>query len=217
MDENAVILGISGHDLGRAGLGSDTWEELSGQRTGEAIEQVFGQGVAGPAYSQEIVDSIAGVKVTLPDNTKRSVPKSPTLEAQLLNNADCLDIGRTASFDPKYFDFLRDKNGTVTPEAQKIRDELVKEADLLQRLTNPLCASRNVIDKLTMQMMDETDSAIADRLSDQKNEIIQAASDAFIRDAENVGNEEYFKRFEDVIAEHRDMFPLLAKYYTDAE
>ena len=217
VDENAVILGISGHDLGRAGLGSDTWEEQSGQKTGEAIEQVFGQGVAGPAYSREIKDSIAGVKVTLPDNTTRSVPRSPTLEAQLLNNADCLDIGRTASFDPKYFDFLRDKNGTVTPEAQKIRDELVKEADLLQRLTNPLCANRQTLDRLSMDMMEEPNPRISDQLSEQKAQLTDAISDSFIHDAETVGNEEYFKRFEDVIAEHRDMFPLLAKYYLDAE
>lgn len=91
----------------------------------------------------------------------------------------------------------------------------MKEADLLQRLTNPLCANRQTLDRLSMDMMEEPNPRISDQLSEQKAQLTDAISDSFIHDAETVGNEEYFKRFEDVIAEHRDMFPLLAKYYLD--
>ena len=42
--------------------------------------------------------------------------------------------------DQYYFDFMRDKNGAVSPEAQRLRDQLAEEADLLQRLTNPIRA-----------------------------------------------------------------------------
>ena len=217
VDKNAVILGISGHDLGRAGLGNDQWEGKSGIKTNAALRERYGENVAGQSYEREIADSIQSVEIKHPSGRTRHVPVSQTLEAQLLQNADCLDIGRTAQFDDFYFDFLRDKNGQVTPEAQAIRDQLLKEADFLQRLTNPLCAHRNALQHIDKIIIEGTDRETEKVLSKQKETIDNSIVAEFVNDAEEVSNEEFFDNVERAIREHREMFPLLSQYYLDAQ
>ena len=216
VDRNAVILGIAGHDLGRKGLGSDRWENVSGNMTGEAIRQRYGDGAAGEAYEKEIADSIMGVEIYPEGQRKRTVPASPTLEAQLLQSADSLDIGRTGDFDQYYFDFLRDKNGNVHPDAQKIRDQLAKEANLLQRLTNPLCANYHTLMKLVDDSTKVT-GPLATELEKQRDALDEQITKEMIAQANNADNEAFFDDFEDVIRQHPQMFPLLTKYYLDAE
>ena len=216
VDRNAVILGIAGHDLGRKGLGSDRWENVSGNMTGEAIRQRYGDGAAGEAYEKEIADSILGVEIHPEGQRRRTVPVSPTLEAQLLQSADSLDIGRTGDFDQYYFDFLRDKNGNVHPDAQKIRDQLAKEANLLQRLTNPLCANYHTLMKLVDDSTKVT-GPLATELEKQRDALDEQITKEMIAQANNADNEAFFDDFEDVIRQHPQMFPLLTKYYLDAE
>ena len=216
VDRNAVILGIAGHDLGRKGLGSDRWENVSGNMTGEAIRQQYGDGAAGEAYEKEIADSILGVEIHPEGQRRRTVPVSPTLEAQLLQSADSLDIGRTGDFDQYYFDFLRDKNGNVHPDAQKIRDQLAKEANLLQRLTNPLCANYHTLMKLVDDSTKVT-GPLATELEKQRDALDEQITAEMVKQANNADNEAFFGDFEDVIRQHPQMFPLLTKYYLDAE
>ena len=141
---------------------------------------------------------------------------SPTLEAQLLQSADSLDIGRTGDFDQYYFDFLRDKNGNVHPDAQKIRDQLAKEANLLQRLTNPLCANYHTLMKLVDDSTKVT-GPLATELEKQREALDNQITNEMIAQANNADNEAFFDDFEDVIRQHPQMFPLLTKYYLDAE
>ncbi len=216
VDRNAVILGIAGHDLGRRGLGSDRWEEVSGNMTGAAIREQYGADAAGEAYEKEIADSIVGVEIHPEGQRKRTIPASPTLEAQLLQSADSLDIGRTGDFDQYYFDFLRDKNGNVHPDAQKIRDQLAKEANLLQRLTNPLCANYHTLLKLGMDA-GNADGPLATELEKQRDALDEQITNEMIAQANNADNEAFFDDFEDVIRQHPQMFPLLTKYYLNAE
>ncbi len=216
VDRNAVILGISGHDLGRAGLGKDRWEVVSGRKTNEAIRQRYGEGAAGEAYEKEVADSITGVEIVPPGGRKRSVPVSPTLEAQLLQNADSLDIGRTGEFDQYFFDFLRDKNGQVSPEAQQIRDQLAQEANLLQRLTNPLCANHATLVKLSDDAFN-ADGPLATELNMQRDALDQQIADELIEQANNSDNQAFFNGFENVIRDNPNLFPLLTKYYLNAE
>ncbi len=216
VDKNAVVLGISGHDLGRAGFGRDRWEPLSGEKTRQALRQRYGENATGEAYENEIADSIKSVDIEPPGARKRSIPVSPTLEAQLLQSADSLDIGRTGEFDQYYFDFLRDKNGQVTPEAQKIRDQLAKEANLLQRLTNPLCANHATLVKLTDDAIN-ANGPLATELSRQRDELDQQIADELIAQAEDSDNEAFFDSFEKVVSDNPQMFPLLTKYYLNGE
>ena len=216
VDKNAVLLGISGHDLGRAGTGKDKWEPLSGQKTGQAIDARYGQNIAGEAWKNEVADSIKSVDIEPPGARKRSVPVSPTMEAQLLQSADSLDIGRLGEFDQYYFDFLRDKNGQVSPEAQKIRDQLAVEANLLQRLTNPLCANHATISKLTDDAMNAT-GELAIELQRQRDDLDRNIADELIAQANNADNQAFFDDFENVIRANPQMFPLLTKYYLNAD
>ena len=217
VDRNAVILGITGHDLGRGGLGSDRWEKVSARMTGEAIRQQYGDNTAGEAYENEVADSIVGVKIPAQNGLpERTVPISPTLEAQLLQSADSLDIGRTGDFDQRYFDFLRDKNGKVHPDAQKIRDQLAVEANLLQRLTNPLCAHYPLLHKLEADAQNTT-GKLSDELWQQKSDLLEQVTDEMIRQANDSDNVTFVDNFENAIREHPEMFPLLTQYYLNAE
>ena len=216
VDKNAVLLGISGHDLGRAGTGKDKWEPLSGQKTGQAIDARYGQDIAGEAWKNEVADSIKSFDIEPPGARKRSIPVSPTMEAQLLQSADSLDIGRLGEFDQYYFDFLRDKNGQVSPEAQKIRDQLAVEANLLQRLTNPLCANHTTIAKLTDDAMNAT-GELATELQRQRDDLDRQVADELIAQANNADNQAFFDDFESVIRNNPQMFPLLTRYYLNAD
>ena len=213
VDKNAVILGIAGHDLGRGGLGGDRWEKQSGEKTNAAIRERYGAEAAGEQYEKEIADSILSVEIKPPNARKRHVPVTATLEGQLLQSADSLDIGRTMDFDEYYFDFLRDKNGHLTPEAKQIRDELIKEADLLQRLTNPYCAVRQAFFALINEE-DKDDNPI---IMQQKENLQKSFENDFIYEAEHVSNADFFDNVERAIRDHKDLFPLLNQYYIKAQ
>ena len=216
VDRNAVILGIIGHDLGRGGLGNDEWEPLSAQMTNQAIRQNYGNDTAGEAYEHEIADSIVGVKIQPEGASERVVPISHTMEAQLLQSADSLDIGRTGTFNQYHFDFLRDQNGTVSPEAQAIRDQLAEEAKLLQQMTNPICANHSTL----MMLADEVATANDERqaeLMQQRTDLDNHVTNMMIEEANNETHEALFNDFENVIRTHRDIFPILSKYYLDTE
>ena len=217
VDRNAVILGITGHDLGRGGLGHDRWEKVSAKMTGEAIRRKYGDNTAGEAYEKEVADSIVGVKIP-PQNglPERTIPVSPTLEAQLLQSADSLDIGRTGQFEQCYFDFLRDKNGAVHPDAQKIRDQLAVEADLLQRLTNPLCAHYPLLHKLEADAQNTT-GALSEELWQQRRDLEEYVTNEMVAQGNDANNEAFIDNFENVIREHPQMFPLLTQYYINGE
>jgi len=203
VDKNAVLCGIAGHDMGREGTGGDRWEERSGNMTAEAMSNAFGPNTMGQEYAQEIKDCIYA-------------HKSKTLEGMLLNAADSLDIGRTKDFKPENFLFLKGREGEIPgSEAKKIREQLQKEADLLQRLTNPLCANRQTIMQL-QELAAEADaqgnSSLGDFYFEKKQELIDAVADQF-RDDWTISNEDYMTRFENVVRNNPQMFPLLSKYY----
>ncbi len=201
VDKNAVLYGIAGHDLGREGPGNDNWEERSGNMTVERMGTAFGADAMGQEYGQEIKNCI-------------HAHKSPTLEGMLLNAADSLDIGRTKDFMPEYFRFLQGRQGeTPGAEAQRIRKQLAKEADLLQRLTNPLCANKEAIQRFQLLANDpDLPRQKQDEYLELQKSIIKSAGDAFRSDWE-VSSEDYLARFENVVRSHPKMFPLLSKYY----
>ena len=177
----------------------------------------FGENTAGEIYEKEIADSIVGVEINPPGLRKRHVPASPTMEAQLLQSADSLDIGRTGDFDQYYFDFLRDKNGTVSPEAQKIRDQLADEANLLQRLTNPLCANYPTLNLLTQAASDADDDESMTYYQNQRNALDANIKAEMLAQANNSDNQAFVDGYEDVIRRNPQMFPLFTKYYLNGD
>lgn len=199
MDRNAVLCGITGHDLGRQGGGQDRWEARSAGMTVDAMKAAFGNDAMGAAYEQAVGDSI-------------DAHRGQTLEAMLLNAADSLDIGRTQQFDPGRFAFLHGKDGeTPTTEARKIREQLAVEADLLQRLTNPLCQTRNVLDKLVMSAADAP-APIAEEFMRQQRDLRDAIARKFAEEW-SVSADDFMHNIESTIMDNPQLFPLLSRYY----
>jgi hypothetical protein len=202
VDRNAVLCGIAGHDMGRQGGGQDRWEGRSAAFTTSAMRTAFGAENLGEAYQAQVGLSI-------------DAHGSRTLEGLLLNAADSLDIGRTATFDPRYFSFLRgaDQGAPLTPEATRMREQLAREADLLQRITDPLCQARPALNHLVNEAMDSPHPHLADTLMAQQAEIRGGVADAYARRWSESG-EDYLRSVEDAIRLNPDMFPLLNRYYT---
>lgn len=199
LDRNAVLCGITGHDLGRQGGGQDQWEGRSADMTVDSMRASFGDDAMGQDYEQAVRDSI-------------DAHRGQTLEAMLLNAADSLDIGRTQEFDPDRFAFLHGKAGEVPSEkAQHIRRQLAVEADLLQRLTNPLCQYRQVMNKLVEQAV-ENRGPLSDMFMQQHQAIRNSIRDAFAAEW-TMGAEAFMQSIEKAISDHPDMFPLLSQYY----
>ena len=199
MDRNAVLCGITGHDLGRQGGGTDRWEDRSANMTVDAMKAAFGNATLGADYEQAVRDSI-------------DAHRGQTLEAMLLNAADSLDIGRTQEFNPERFAFLHGKAGEKpTKSAEDIRRELAVEADRLQRLTNPLCKSRNVLDKL-VQTAATAPAPLAERCMQDRRDMLDAIREDFASEW-NKDADTFMRGIEKVIADHADIFPLLSKYY----
>nr|MCR5562452.1 DUF3626 domain-containing protein [Desulfovibrio sp.] len=200
VDRNAVLCGIAGHDLGRKGGGNDRWEGRSADITVEAMRKMFGEDAMGEDYEQQVKDSI-------------DAHKGQTLEAMLLNAADSLDIGRTVDFDIKKFLFLLGKNGEITDrEAEKIRAQLAKEADLLQSLTNPICEHRQESLDLQIKIIEAKTNAEARHYREQFDKLQEKNAAEFEKDWE-VPSDQYMQRFEDVIRKNSQMFPMLSKFY----
>lgn len=199
MDRNAVLCGITGHDLGRQGGGQDQWEARSAGMTVDAMKTAFGNDAMGADYEQAVGDSI-------------DAHRGQTLEAMLLNAADSLDIGRTQQFDPERFAFLHGRGGEKpTSDARKIRQQLAVEADLLQRLTNPLCQSRNVLDKLVMEA-GMAPAPVAESYMQQRRDLLAGVAQKFA-DEWTIDADTFVRNMEKTIADNPDLFPLLSRYY----
>ena len=199
MDRNAVLCGITGHDLGRQGGGQDRWEARSAGMTVDAMKAAFGNDTLGATYEQAVGDSI-------------DAHRGQTLEAMLLNAADSLDIGRTQQFDPERFAFLHGRGGEKpTAEAREIRQQLAVEADLLQRLTNPLCQARNVLDKLVMEA-GTAPAPVAESYMEQRRDLLAGVAQKFA-DEWTIDADTFVRNMEKTIADNPDLFPLLSRYY----
>ncbi|MBQ7608102.1 MAG: hypothetical protein IJU76_09060 [Desulfovibrionaceae bacterium] len=101
---------------------------------------------------------------------------------------------------------------TCSEEAEKIRKQLAKEADILQRMTNPLCANRSLLNHLS----DEAGQAGSEELTmyyqHQKEDWEKQIAEDFARDLD-ISSDAYLKRFEDKVRNNPKAFPLLSRYY----
>jgi hypothetical protein len=114
--------------------------------------------------------------------------------------------------DPERFAFLHGGPGeTPSPEARRMREQLAREADLLQRLTDPLCQARPALDHLAADAMESPH--LTDTLMTQRQQIREGVADAYARRWSESG-EDYLKSVEDAIRLNPDLFPVLGRYYT---
>ena len=166
------------------------------------MKKSFGDDAMGPEYEQQVRDSI-------------DRHKGKNIEAMILNSADSLDIGRvvTGAFEIDKFMFLKtDGTDQPNPEIEALRQELAREADLLQRLTNPLCANRKALDYIDQEMMDAS-GPYEETLSKDKEELLESIATEFASEWD-IPSDDYMKNFEKTIKDNPELFPILSKYYS---
>lgn len=201
VDRNAVLCGIAGHDMGREGNGNDVWEGQSAAMTRDAMRRAYGEDSMGAAYEGALMAQIDG-------------HAGRTAEAMILQAADSLDIGRTQDFDPSRFPFLREGvqiGSAFIPADEDIRRELTKEADILQRITNPLASVRQILEQFILDMANAPV-----QLTESYMGQIRDLHDGVRADFERqrlLGDEELLASMETAIRDNPDLFPLLHKYY----
>lgn len=202
-DHNAVLMGISGHDMGRQGSGDDYWEKQSAELLTGSIAAAYGEEAAGETYNDAVQACIAD-------------PTSPTLERRLLNAADSLDVGRTKEFELDHrFCFLIAPGAPASPqsEAQRLREQLAREADLLQRISDPLCMYRPAVDELTHAALAAAPrevEAIQGKMTALRSVI--SAGYAGLRE---LSGEEFMTYIENMIRANPKLFPVLHKHYIE--
>ncbi|MDR2392165.1 MAG: DUF3626 domain-containing protein [Planctomycetota bacterium] len=199
VDRAALLCGISAHDSGRRANGRDAYEADSANLGVEAMRARFGPDSLGAEYETAFRQQIDGHAGT-------------TVEALLLQSADSLDIGRTADFDYRHCPFLADtleaggKTLFIDPDT---REALVREATLLQQLTDPAMRNRARLNELMLEALDASDPEAAQRE-------ITAVKDSIRNELARLrqsNNEEYFARIENAIREHARELPLLSRHY----
>ena len=209
VDRNAVLLGITGHDLGRERQGEDLWEEQSAQLTTQAMNSEFGDDAVGQDYATSVGNCI-----------QRG--KTETVEAMLLKSADSLDIGRTVEFDTKYFPFLGDKDPnkepreadkyTVSsPKVSQLREQLAKEAKILEIITDPNTRFRDGKFHLMDQFYagtEQQNAIVRQQYTDLVDDIKMEYQDQWAVDSET-----FVTNIEDIVLKNPDLFPVLSKYY----
>ncbi len=203
VDKNAVLCGIAGHDLGREMGGDDKWEKESSKLTVDAMKSQYGENSLGQDYADDIDGCI---------NSKST--HNNTVEAMLLKSADSLDIGRVLEFNPEFFQFLKDKDGTVpNKEAEQIRAELAKEAELLQKMTDPLKLNKPHLDQLEKLALDAPSEQMTKFYQDQKDDVLAGITKVLELDW-SLTSEQYLKRVENIIRNNPQMFPILNEFYS---
>ncbi len=199
VDQTAVLCGISGHDMGRKANGRDLWEADSANLTVTNMQRQYGADSMGAAYETEVKKQIDG-------------HSGQTVEAMVMQSADSLDIGRTQEFDPDKLPFLKDTfkcGDKFYTGDNKMRQELAKEAKLLQTLTSPAAAHREEMNQLQVEAISSSDpEAVMEKFNQLKARVAEetAAQRA-------IGNEDLVQYIEGVIKLNPQLFPVLSKYY----
>lgn len=200
VDRNAVLCAITGHDAGRKNGGTDIWEVESAAISVQNMRSDFGAETMGAEYEKAVADSI----------TKQS----RSAEAMVFKSADSLDIGRTRMLDLSRMPFLRGNNGeSISNKARILREQLAQEADLLQRLSNPLCMNRIVLDKLDEEMkLNQDVPLVLERLQQQKKDLRADITQAFEAE-QQLTAEQLVAKFENIVRNNQQIFPVLSRYY----
>ena len=213
VDMNALSLGIAGHDMGRKGSGEDKWEKDSGDLTMAMGERLTG-GAGGSAWCGAVKANIAGKAPEL--DAQR------TIEGYLLKAADSLDYSRVRKIDATHFHFMETPfscGGIVIQPDAALRDELIREAAELTRLTDPytlrsdeLKNLENELDKLQSGMTKkdrEQFDAKWKEYSDLKTEVSKAESNQ----TNQLSDEQVIDLVEQTIRANPKKFPLFNQYY----
>ena len=139
--------------------------------------------------------------------------------------SDSLDYSRISELDPQYFPFLKTPittdDGFVVNADESLRTRLMREAKLLSERTDP--GTVHVADtKRFLQQMVELDVRGAPpneklAVQDLHAQIMDGVKERQIEQTETMTNAQIVEMVENVIRDNPQDFPLLTKYYLNAE
>ena len=215
VDMNAVSLATAGHDTGRESNGRDTAasEKRSADTVVAAVNKAY-PNAAGPAWSAQVSANIT---------TKTA--EQETIEGYLFKCADSLDYSRIDDLDEKHFPFLKGPiatdEGLVLLADAGLRRQLMKEAKLLSQLTSPTAARNDDIKGLQVQILalDESNAPqneieAVQKLKEKAENEVRAQER---NQTDTLTNQQVVDLVENAIRSRPQDFPLLTKYYLNAE
>lgn len=203
VDLGALSISAAGHDMGRKGGGKDVWEADSALLTSNLAERTY-PGAYGEEWKTQTRTNIDAGHDADADSLR-------SVEGLLFKAADSLDYTRVDKLDPKRFHFLEKSlnvGGVNVMQDENLRASLMHEAELLTKATSPVAAKLDEIQRLKLSENE------AERV--QGRAIEAEATNAEIQLA-NLSDEEVVERIEKEIRDNPTKYPLLTKYYLNAE
>jgi hypothetical protein len=211
VDLNAVALGTAGHDTGRRKKGRDTEasEKRSADNVNAAVESRY-PGAAGDVWKAELESNI----ITKTDQQR-------TVEGYLFKCADSLDYWRIDDLDEEKFPFLRTRvltaDGIAVDKDVTTRRQLMKEAKLLTELTSPRVPLEAEHKQLTIELGNLPDGPEYNVKNARKEELERQMRELEIQQTETLNDQQIVDLVENAIRSRPQDFPLLTKYYLNAE
>ena len=206
VDKTAVLCAISAHDSGRAANGQDVYERHSAEIALQTMRTAFGTASFGADFETHLTRMIDD-----PDHGNQE--RALTLEALVMQSADSLDISRTQDFRPELFPFLRDPvtlpDGRILPPDTRVREQLAREAGVLQRLTDPAVQAQPRLTALLVEMAAADDPALVQAQIRAVNTTVREQ----LAELRQLSNEDYLARIEIELRTHAHEMPLLSRHY----
>lgn len=199
VDMGLLSVSAAGHDMGRKGGGTDSWERDSGILVEQLAEKTYPGAYGNDWKAQANINVSAGHDAAA--DAQRSV------EGLLMKAADSLDYTRIAPLDETRFHFLEktmNAGGVHVMRDDNLRKALLHEAELLTKATSPLAMHREEIIRLKAT-------------PDESERLRGAALEADVTKAEfdiaKLTDEQTVERIEAEIRDNPAKYPLLHKYY----
>ena len=215
IDMNAVALATAGHDTGRTRNGRDTLESetRSADTVNAKVDSLY-PNAAGDAWKNQ-------VKANITADTAHQT----TVEGYVFKSADSLDYSRIDDLDEQYFPFLKENiatnDGLVIDADPGLRRKLMKEAKLLSDLTDAGSARHAELKQMEAKLgqLDELgapDNAIQ-AMQDIRDQVVNDVRQQEIQQTDTMTDEQIVEMVENAIRSRPNDFPLLTKYYLNAE
>ena len=211
VDMNAVALATAGHDTGRRRNGAEQAgsEARSADIVNAGVENRY-PGAAGDAWKEQVKENI----------TTPSAGQT-TVEGYLFKCADSLDYWRVDDLDENRFPFLKTPiltaDGIVVDQNRTLRRQLMAEAKRLTMLTQPRYQYKDEHNQLLLELSDLPDGPEFNAKNARHQQLGNLMQEGEIRQSETKSDEQIVELVESAIRDNPQDFPLLTKYYLNAE
>ena len=211
VDMNAVALATAGHDTGRRRNGTEEKgsEERSADIVNAGVENRY-PGAAGDAWKVQVKDNI----------TTRGADQN-TVEGYLFKSADSLDYWRVDELDEEKFPFLKTQiltsDGVAVAKDRDLRRQLMAEAKRLTELTQPRYQYKVERKQLADELMELGPGPEFNAKNARYDQLESLMRDSEIEQTETKTDAQIVELVENAIRDNPQDFPLLTKYYLNAE